>query len=85
MEQQEMISEISAETVTLEVVDKKTGRSFRRELPIDYFENINGIRLGGEDIQGRPVQLAFYSDSALSRLKDLTGGGPDKDPCGTHS
>ena len=42
--------EIQAHTVILEVTDETTGETFRRELPIDFYENANFLRLRGEDI-----------------------------------
>ena len=59
--------------------------TLRRTLPIDYLETANCLRLAAEDAQGRPAELVFYSNTGLGRLRDLTGGGPDKDPCGGHS
>jgi hypothetical protein len=80
----EKICEISADMVTIEVVDKVTGKTYRHELPIDYYETANCVKLKGENLQGQPSELVFYSGTGLSRLKDLTGLGPDKDPCGSH-
>lgn len=73
---------IEADKVTIEVVDKNTGRSFRREVPLHYMENHNGIRLSGEDASGESVQIAFLSDTALDKMKDLLGQGPDESQCG---
>lgn len=78
------LNEIHADMVTLEVTDKKTGESFRRELPIEFYETANFLRLRGEDMNGKPSELVFVSDTGMRRLKDLTGKGPDADPCGTH-
>ena len=77
--------EITASEITVEVRDAATGEVFRRELPIDYFENANLLRLSGENLDGSTSQLVFYSARGIERLKDLTGKGPDKDPCGGHS
>lgn len=77
--------EISASIVTVEVKDEKTGEVFRRELPIDYYENANFLRLSGENIDGSVSQLVFYTARGMERMKDLIGLGPDKDPCGGHS
>lgn len=77
--------EITASEITVEVKDEKTGEVFRRELPIDFYENANFLRLSGENLDGSISQLVFYSSRGLERLKDLTGKGPDKDPCGGHS
>jgi hypothetical protein len=82
---EEELFEISATMVTVEVRDDRTGRVYRRELPIDYFENANFLRLSGENIDGSVSQLVFYTPRGIERVKDLTGKGPDKDPCGGHS
>ncbi len=81
----EDVFEIRADMVSLEVRDRETGRVFRRELPIDYYENANLLRLSGENLDGSVSQLVFYSARGLERMKDLTGKGPDYDPCGGHS
>lgn len=81
----EDVFEIRADMVSLEVRDRQTGRVFRRELPIDYYENANLLRLSGENLDGSVSQLVFYSARGLERMKDLTGKGPDYDPCGGHS
>lgn len=77
--------EISAGTVTVEIRDDRTGRVFRRDLPIDYYENANVLRLSGENVDGSTAQLVFYSTRGIQRLKDLTGKGADHDDCGGHS
>ena len=74
------IFSITSSVVTITVTDDKTGQNFTRSLPIDYFENDNGIRLRGENIQGQPVELVFLSSSALDKIRDLTGQGPDEPP-----
>lgn len=76
--------DISAKTVTIEVTDEKTGKKFLRELPIDYYENANCLRLQGENLDGSVSQLVFYTARGMDRLKDLTGHGPDHDSCKTH-
>lgn len=81
----EKLTEIRASEVTVDVKDARTGQVFRRTLPIDYLETASCLRLGGEDASGRPAELVFFTRSGMSRLKDLTGGGPDHDPCGGHS
>jgi hypothetical protein len=80
----EKIFEIRASEITVEVCDPATGKIYRRTLPIDYYENANNIVLRGENFDGSTASLAFYSARGLERLKDLTGHGPDEDPCGTH-
>ena len=73
--------EISADTVTVEVTDAKTGETFRRELPIDYYENANFLRLRAEDFSGAVSELVFCSGRGVERMKDMTvivtakGGG----------
>lgn len=76
--------EVTAKMVTVEVVDERTGTVFRRELPIDYYENANCLRLQGENLDGSISQLVFYTARGMERLKDLTGHGPDHDNCGNH-
>lgn len=76
--------EITAKTVTVEVTDEKTGRVFRRELPIDFYENANCLRLQAENLDGSTSCLVFYTARGIQRLQDLTGGGADHDGCGTH-
>ncbi len=77
--------EIMASEVTVEVRDEKTGEVYRRELPIDYYENANFLRLRGENMDGSVSQLVFLTARGIERVKDLTGKGPDHDPCGGHS
>lgn len=77
--------EISASQVTVEIRDERTGQVFRRDLPIDYYENANVLRLSGENVDGSTAQLVFYSARGIQRLKDLTGKGADHDNCGGHS
>ena len=79
------LNEIHAHMVTLEVTDDRTGETFRRELPIEFQETANFLRLKGEDMSGNPSELVFISNTCMRRLKYLTGQGPDTDPCGTHS
>ena len=76
--------EIKAKMVTVEVTDEATGEVFRRELPIDYYENANCLRLQGENLDGSSSQLVFYTARGLDRLKDLAGQGADHDSCGNH-
>ena len=76
---------ISAKEVTVEVVDAATGKLYRRTLPIDYYEPANALVLRGENLDGSISQLVFYSARGMLRVQDLTGKGPDEDPCGSHS
>ena len=80
----EKIFEINASEITVEVTDAATGKLYRRTLPMDYFENANGIILRGENLDGSTAQIVFYSARGMQRMKDLTGAGPDEDPCGSH-
>ena len=77
--------EIVAHEVTVEIRDENTGEVFRRELPIDYYENANFLRLRGDNMDGSVSQLVFLTARGIERVKDLTGKGPDHDPCGGHS
>lgn len=77
-------NEIHANMVIIEVTDEKTGETFRRKLPIEFHETANFLRLKGEDKNGNPSELVFVSDTGMRRLQDLTGHGPDTDPCGSH-
>ena len=81
----EEVFEIVAHEVTVEVRDEKTGEVYRRELPIDYYENANFLRLRGENMDGSLAQLVFYTPRGIERVKDITGKGPDHDRCGGHS
>lgn len=80
----EDIFQISAREITLEVTDSVSGKTYRRTLPIDYLETANTLVLRGENLDGSLSQLVFYTARGMQRLQDLTGNGPDKDPCGTH-
>ncbi len=84
MDENREIFEISADSVVVEVTDRATGKVYRRELPIDFYENANLLRLSGENLDGSTSQLVFYTERGLERLGDLTGKGPDHDPCGGH-
>ena len=77
--------EITAHEITVEIKDEATGEVFRRELPIDYYENANFLRLSGENLDGSISQLVFLSSRGIERVKDITGKGPDHDRCGGHS
>ena len=80
----EDVFQISAREVTLEVTDSVSGKTYRRTLSIDYLETANTLVLRGENLDGSLSQLVFYTARGMQRLQDLTGNGPDKDPCGTH-
>jgi hypothetical protein len=70
-------TQISADEIRLTVTDKLTGAVFTRTLPMEYLENDNGIRLRGENMEGQAVEMVFLSNSAVSKIQDLTGKGPD--------
>ena len=82
--EKDKIFEITADFVTVEVTDKTTGQTFRRELPIDYTENANFLRLRAEDYSGEMSELVFFTQRGIERLRDMTGKGADHDDCGTH-
>ena len=81
---EEELFELAADSVIVEVTDPKTGKVYRRELPIDYYENANFLRLRAENMDGSLSQLVFYTPRGIERVKDITGKGPDHDRCGTH-
>ncbi len=85
MDEKDEVFELMADTVTVEITDKQSGEVYRRELPIDYYENANFLRLRGENMDGSIAQLVFLTARGIQRVKDLTGKGPDHDPCGGHS
>jgi hypothetical protein len=80
----EELFELTASEVTVEIKDPATGKIYRRELPIDYYENANFLRLRAENMDGSLAQLVFYTPRGIERVKDITGKGPDHDRCGTH-
>ncbi len=75
------IEKIESPAVAVEVIDRETGMLFRRELPLNYLETDNGIILSGENSNGAPSTIAFLSDTALHRINDLRGKGPDEHAC----
>ena len=78
------VFEITADVVTVEVTDKNTGRTYRRELPIEYTENANFLRLRAEGYSGDMSELVFFTPRGIERLRDMTGKGADHDDCGTY-
>ena len=82
--EKDSIFEITADFVTVEVTDKATGRTFRRELPIDYTENANFLRLRAEGYSGEMSELVFFTPRGIERLRDMTGKGADHDDCNSH-
>lgn len=81
----EELFEITASEVTVEIKDDATGKIYRRELPIDYYENANFLKLSGENLDGSVSQLVFLSARGIERVKDVSGKGPDHDRCGGHN
>ncbi|WP_378954059.1 hypothetical protein [Pelosinus sp. sgz500959] len=81
IEETNLLDKIESDTVVVEVIDKHTGKRFRRNLPIKYVETDNGIRLFGETLEGNPSQIAFYSDTAITKINNLLGHGPDAPLC----
>ena len=81
---EDKLFEISADSVVVEVKDGKTGEVFRRELPIEYYENANLLRLRGENLDGSISDIVFYSSRGVERVKDISGKGIDHDRCGEH-
>ena len=50
--------EISASMIMVEVKDEATGKVYRRELPVDFYENANFLRLSGAaDTPGRRERI----------------------------
>ena len=84
-EPQQPVSHLSSHEVTVEFVDEASSLLYRRALPIDLEENVNGIKLIAEDMHGHPLQMVFYAASSARRIHDLMGEGPDEDACQTHS
>lgn len=72
---------ISCDEITIEVKDKDTNRIFRRNLDISYIENSNGLKLTGENLNGEPSEIVFFSDTAMNKIIDVTGQGLNKSRC----
>lgn len=72
---------ICSDQIMLHVQDRETGHVYCRSLPLDYEENNNGILLTGEDLDAQEVHISFLSDTALRKINDLLGQGPDSSPC----
>ncbi|MDF2571289.1 MAG: hypothetical protein K0R55_2893 [Sporomusa sp.] len=81
MEETNLLDKIEADSIIVEVIDKNTGKTFRRKLPVKYLETDNGLVLSGETLDGNPSQLELLSEAALAKLKDLLGKGPDAPRC----
>ena len=74
-------TQIHSNQVTIEIQDSQSGNRYSRILPMEYFENSNGIRLVGEDLNGQPVEIVFLSEQGLLKMKDLSGHGPEHPQC----
>lgn len=83
--EQDLLNIIEADCVVIEVIDKNTGKTFRRSLPLAYLETGNGVVLSGESLEGKPVQIRFLSEAAMAKINDLIGKGPDFDRCGSKN
>lgn len=81
---EEFINEITASEIVVEVQDAATGKVFRRELPVDYYENAHFLKLSGENFDGSTSTLVFFTASGVEKAKDIMGLGADEDSCGTH-
>lgn len=81
MEKEILLDKIEADWIAIEVIDKTTGKVFRRNLPVRYLETDNGVALLGETLEGQPAQIHFLSEAALAKINDLTGKGPDRARC----
>lgn len=75
---------ITAQNLIIEVIDESDGRMYRRELPLQYKENRNGIVLQGENSKGEAVEIVFLSEQALIQIHELTGHGSDQPRCHDH-
>ena len=74
---EEEIFELSAPMITVEVKDERPGKIYRRELPIDYYETANFLKLSGENMDGSVSQIVFFTPRGVERVRDITGKGPD--------
>lgn len=75
------IDYISSDEVTIEVKDIKTNKIFRRTLELSYMENSNGLKLSGENLKGQPSEIVFLSNTAVDKIKDVTGQGLNHSRC----
>ena len=80
----EKITQIHANMVKLIVTDDDTGKTFEREIPLEYLENDNGIILRGENCEAVSSEIVFLSDVAMRKIVDVTGAGLDRSRCGDH-
>ena len=80
----EVFSYIASDSAIVEIIDEETKLCFRRELPLRYEETGNGVSLIGEDISGKNSQISFLSETAYTKINELTGKGADSPKCGGH-
>lgn len=78
------LHEITAKKIKIEVTDERTGQVYTRDLPVDYYENANCLRLQAENMDGNLSELIFYTARGIDRIKDLTGKGSNHDGCDSH-
>ncbi len=78
------INQITSPNIVTEIIDEKTGLLFRRYLEIEYNENSNGLVISGENINGDKAEIAFLSETAISRISELKGSGANEPLCNTH-
>lgn len=50
---------IHAKKVKLTIIDDEDGKTYERELPLEYYENSNSVMLKGEDCKGNPSEIVF--------------------------
>lgn len=74
-------NKITADEIKIEIIDKDTGETYIRKLPVSYLETSNFLRLSAEDSHGKPSSLVFYTEQGVRSLRDMTGGGPDTHRC----
>lgn len=79
-----LVDRIEADSIIVEVIDKHTGKMYRRAIPVTYLETDNGIVLVGEDLDGNPSHINLLSTAALAKINDLIGKGPDHSRCNSE-
>lgn len=78
------VAVLAAPNAVVEIIDRESGLLYRRYLELGFEETGNGLRLMGDDIGGKPVQIVYLSNAALEKLHDLSGRGPDTPRCDGH-
>lgn len=69
---------LSANTAVIEICDEHSKHILRRNVPLYFTENNNGIILKGEDADGKDSTIAFLSEGATEKIMELLGRGSDK-------